>query len=283
VSLQEGIFEGLSYRMYGSGNPVIALHGFGATSYSWRHLIPAIASHRSLYLFDLKGHGKSEKPRDGRYSLNDQTELICRFIDRHDLTNLTLLGHSMGGGIALLTALKLLEDGKQRLSSLILIDSIAFPQKQPYFIRLLRIPVLPKLVLHLIPATISVRMVLRQAYFDKSKMAEDAIKEYAGNLADSEGIDAIVEVAKQVVPERLDHIISKYHTITIPTLILWGREDQIVLLENGASLNRMLAHSSLHTIGSCGHIPHEERPDDAVPVILHFLIEEGSSNVIRQP
>jgi pimeloyl-ACP methyl ester carboxylesterase len=271
---EEAYFEGLYYKCYGLGRPIIALHGFGATSYSWRYLVPSLAPHYSIYLFDLKGHGKSDRPPDDRYSLQHQADLICKFIALHDLQHLTLIGHSMGGGVALLVAVKLLETDGDRLASLILIDTIAFPQKKPLFIRLITIPLLGRLLLTLVPATLSVKTVLRCAYFDKTRIEDDAIAEYAGNVQNAAGISAIIQVAKQIVPNNLDVVIPTYHKIKVPTLILWGCNDRIVSSGIGSKLNEILDRSTLSVIDDCGHIPHEERPTVSVPQVCNFLLEK---------
>ena len=73
----------LAYRDSGTGSPVLLLHGFGASSYTWRHVEPALvaAGHRVLTV-DLKGFGLSDKPLDENYSIFDQAVLISDFIDR---------------------------------------------------------------------------------------------------------------------------------------------------------------------------------------------------------
>src|SRR6266508_3854539 len=81
---------------YGSGDPIIALHGLGATLYSWRNLVDKFPNHQ-LILLDLKGAGDSPKPHDRHYSIEDQANLILQFIRQNDLKNLTLMGNSYGG------------------------------------------------------------------------------------------------------------------------------------------------------------------------------------------
>src|SRR4051794_24109015 len=118
-------FRELHYARHGTGRPVVALHGFGETSYSWRHLIGGASQGLAFYTVDLRGCGQSEKPLDERYALRDHAAAIRDFILELDLNDVTLLGHSMGGGIALLVALDLLRRADGRLRSLVLIDSLA--------------------------------------------------------------------------------------------------------------------------------------------------------------
>jgi pimeloyl-ACP methyl ester carboxylesterase len=122
----------LYYETHGTGDPILFLHGFGANIYAWRHIVAPLSKHYQLILVDLKGFDASPKPDDKKYSISDQADLISQFIVKHNLKNLTIVGHSFGGGVALLTAIQLSENGSNRLSALILIDSIAYKHPSPY-------------------------------------------------------------------------------------------------------------------------------------------------------
>ncbi len=170
----KGRFRELHYTQYGFGRPVIALHGFGQTSYSWRHLAFDTPNELGFYVFDLRGCGESAKPRDEHYSMQDQADLICAFIHENDLRDATLIGHSMGGGIALLATLKLLKQ-RGRLHSLVLVDSLAPPQRIPWFIRTARIPIVGPLALACAPSRVVCRAIMHQAYHDPAAIEDDAV------------------------------------------------------------------------------------------------------------
>ena len=96
----------LHYKETGRGDPILLLHGLGASSYAWRYVTPELAKNHRVIALDLKGFGLSDKPKDDKYSLFDQAELVDQFIQKHKLRRLTLVGHSFGGGIALALAIK---------------------------------------------------------------------------------------------------------------------------------------------------------------------------------
>ena len=112
----------LYYQEEGSGRPLLLIHGFGASTFTWRRVAPDLARDHRVIAVDLKGFGQSDKPFDSRYSVYDQAELLAQLIEEKDLRDLTLVGHSYGGGIALLLALE--ADGRLqgRLSRLVLLD-----------------------------------------------------------------------------------------------------------------------------------------------------------------
>jgi pimeloyl-ACP methyl ester carboxylesterase len=273
----------LHYETYGQGNPIIFLHGLGGTLYTWRHLVGPLAPHYQLILFDLKGAGRSPKPYDDKYSMFDQAELIYRFILQNNLHKVTLVGHSFGGGVALLLALKFTQREPSRLSRLILIDTIAYPQKLPGIIRMLRMPVLGWLGLHLIPDKTKVREMMESLYYDDSKINWEDVEAYAAPLASPGAKQALQQTARQIIPDHIDKIIGMYPQIELPTLIIWGREDKIIPLENGIRLHQALRNSQLIVIERCGHDPPDEKADAVIEITQKFLGDHVQSELNATP
>jgi pimeloyl-ACP methyl ester carboxylesterase len=260
----------LSFQKYGSGSPIICLHGFGASTYSWRELVPALSKNHEVYLLDLKGFGRSPKPRDGHYSIYDQSKLVLQFIAEHGLTDLTIVGHSFGGGVTLATALELEHSRPGTLRALVLIDAAAYEQSFPGFIRVLRLPLLGPLAQRIVPIGAQVRMVLRKAYFNDGLIPDASVREYAAALHEPGGKDAVRETARQLVPADVDSFSARYSSIRVPTLIIWGGHDEIVPLSVGERLHAAIAGSKFVLVPDAGHIPHEETPDVVRPVVEAF-------------
>jgi pimeloyl-ACP methyl ester carboxylesterase len=263
---------GLHFESHGSGEPVLCIHGFGASLYSWRHLAPALARTHRVVLLDLDGFGKSPKPADGKYSIHDHVRRVSEFIRAHDLSGVTLVGHSFGGGVALLVALRLRADAKYAPKRLVLVDNIAYRQHLPLFVRMLQSPI-GSLALRALPATALIRHVLKLAYFDDERITPEAVAEYARALDMPGGREAMARTAKGMIPPDIDDLTPRYRDIAIPTLILWGRQDAIVPLAIGERLHRAIADSELVVVERCGHIPHEECPDEAVRAVIDFMGE----------
>jgi pimeloyl-ACP methyl ester carboxylesterase len=261
----------LHYQEHGSGEPFLFIHGFGANIFSWRYLVSPLSKRARLLLVDLKGFGSSPKPIDGDYSIYDQARLISRFALDNDLTSLTIVGHSYGGGVALVTSLYILDEAPQRLKRLILVDSIAYEQQLPQFIRILRTPMLGRLIVSLTPKRLQVLAILKLAYYDDTKIPQEAIEEYAKPLNTPGGEQALLQTAKKIIPPDVDALTIKYKRIRTPTLIIWGKEDRVVPLEIGERLNQDIPNSRLVVVDRCGHIPHEERPEKTLQIIEDFL------------
>ena len=261
----------LYHETHGKGDPLLCLHGFGGSLYSWRNFIEPLSPDYQLILIDLKGFGKSPKPKDKRYSPFDHAELIYQFILDHNLTRLRLIGNSFGGGLSLLLSVMLRERGElQRLKSLILIDSGAYQEYLPLYLKFLSVPLI-NLGVYLIPSESAVRAILRKAYYDVKKISDEQIRAYAAPLSEPGARHALLETGKQVVPPNFDELVVKYKTIETPALIIWGRQDQVLPLESGERLSRDLRNSTLKVIDQCGHIPQEEKPEETIPLVLDFL------------
>lgn len=269
---------GLHYQEFGSGDPILAIHGLGASSYSWRKLKDRLPDHK-LILIDLKGHGESFKPRDTSYSIPDQAELVLQFIREHDLRNLTLMGNSYGGAVSLMVAIRLCNEEPERLSKLILICSGGYNQDLPWHLKLLRAPLLGSLSLYLFPATLNTLTVLRYSYYKKRLITWKQCKAYAAPICSPGGRHALIQVAKQAVPDNFEELTAQYPTISVPTLLIWGRNDRVIPLSIAEQLNRDIPNSKLVVLDNVGHVPQEEKPEETIAALLNFLNDHSGEAV----
>src|SRR6188472_3261662 len=211
----------------GEGPPILLIHGFGTNTFTWRHISPDLARDHRVIAVDLKGFGRSDKPFDERYAASDQAELLTELILERDLRKLTIVGHSFGGGVALLLALEADSRLKGRIAKLVLLNTIAYPQAIPVFFKLLDRPVLSQVGVRMAPPSVQIQMALRIAYFDNSKIGADEIEAYAEPMKTAAGKHALIHSARQIMPPDVEKIAARYATIALPTLILWCDHDRI--------------------------------------------------------
>jgi pimeloyl-ACP methyl ester carboxylesterase len=255
----------------GRGEPILMLHGFGATMYTWRYVAAALAHTHRVVTVDLKGSGRSDKPFDDRYRVLDQVALLKRLIDHRGLSDLTLVGHSFGGGVALALALDLNETRPAALKQLILIDSIAYRQRLPLFIQLLQAPILAQIGTYAVLPEIESYEGLYAAYHDPNKITLDAVRAYALPLYEPGGRYALLKTAEEIIPANLSALIKRYPTIHQPAQLIWCAEDPIVPLWVGRRLARNLPDAHLSVLRSCGHAPQEELPLQTLRLMRKFL------------
>ena len=250
----------------------LLLHGYGASSFSWRTWAPFLAERGHVLAVDMKGFGRAPKPDDGRYAPSDQAALMLRLVRERDLARVTLMGHSLGGGVALYVALGLRDAGEaHRLERLVLVAGAAYRQLLPPFVALARRPRISTLALRALGPEMVIAQALRAIVFESSHITRDQIRGYAAPLHAPGSLDALFHAARQILPPDLDRLTPRYSEIDVPTLLLWGRQDNVVPLWVGRRLAGALPRSTLHVLERCGHMPAEERPQESLAALRAFL------------
>ena len=263
-------FKYLYKEEYGDGDPILCLHGFGASTFTWHQFIDPLSRHNRLILVDLKGFGRSAKPDDHQYSIHDHADTIHELIVQNDWRNLTLIGNSYGGALALLLALRLQKGDASRLSKLVLIDAGAYKDYLPGYLKLMR-TFLGKAMAFLLPARQTVKFVLNLSFYNREKITEQQVANYSRPLSDPGNRNALLETARQCIPADANELVAKYKEISVPTLILWGRHDRVISLKVGELLSQTLPNSILEIFEECGHVPQEEQPEKTIASISRFL------------
>jgi len=263
----------LHVEEYGEGDrQIMLLHGFGATSYTWRGWIGGLAKEQRVWSIELKGHGSAPAPSDDLYSIHDHADLVRRLILQKDLRKLTLVGHSMGGGVALLVALRLLEE--ERLERLVLVSSAAYPQRLPRFIALAGRGRLSEWGLRFCPKRFLIRWVLRSIVFDREGVTDAQVEAYAEPLFSPAHRTALIKTAARIIPPDFADGTRRIPEIDLPTLLLWGKHDRVVPLDVAERLAAALPGAQLEVMEECGHVPPEELPKESLEIVLKFLRSE---------
>jgi pimeloyl-ACP methyl ester carboxylesterase len=281
-----GAFRNLNYRLtvhpagqppvaiyaeeMGQGPVLLMLHGLGGSSYTWRAIAPRLASHYRIIAMDLRGFGRSDKPFDRSYGPRDHAAVVQAFIRERHLSQVTLVGHSYGGVLALLLAMDRNSDA-QRISRLVLIDTPAYPQELSPGIAFLNEPVLPYVALTLLPPEVPIALALMMEKMGFERMTGRDVAIYADPLVQPGGVHALIETARQIMPVDFPRIIAGYRAITQPTLVLACRDDQVVPLSTARRLSRTVPSARLAVLDNCDHVPPEQAPEAVVAALRAFL------------
>ena len=255
----------IRYDVFGGGPPLVLVHGTPSSTYLWRHVIPKLASERTVYAYDLLGYGASEKRDNQDVSLGAQTRLLAQLLDHWELEQPAIVGHDFGGAITLRT--HLLE--RRPFSAIALLDPVALgPWGSPFF-RLVRDNVG---VFQQIPATIHHAIVaayLRGAFH--RQMSDEALAPYVEPWLGVEGQAAFYRQIAQADQRYTDEVEPLYGQITVPLLILWGEEDGWISTEMGRRLHALIPHSQLQLIPAAGHFLQEDAPLAVTHHLTRFL------------
>lgn len=254
----------------GRGPTIVFLHGLGGSTYTWRKVMPALSVTHRVVAIDLKGFGQSEKLFDTAYSAADQAALVIDFMKRRGLANVTLVGHSFGGAVALTVTLATQRSQPGLIRRLALLDAPAFPQALTPFVAFMQRPVLPYALLTLVPPELAASAAL-----DKQVMAgvidDNDVRAYAAPFYDAAARHALIATARAIVPPNWPEIVARYPSIKQPTLLVWCGHDDIVPPTTGLRLERTLPHARLAIIDGCEHSPADEKPVELVRLMRGLL------------
>jgi len=269
--------SGLSYHYVesGQGEPVVIfLHGFGASTFSWREVLPEIAERRRAVAFDRPGFGLTERPLAGGwdgpnpYSATSQADDTIVLMDELGIEQAVLVGHSAGGAVAVLAAAR----HPDRVSGFVLVaPAIYTGGGTPAWIRpLLATPQMrrvgPLLVRRILGGERGADLV-RAAWHDPSAVTDEVIEGYRAPLQVRDWDKALWELT---IAPRPDVPAEALDRIRCPVLVVSGTEDRTVPHEDSVRLAEELG-GRLAAFEETGHLPHEERPERFTTEVFRFL------------
>lgn len=256
----------IHYVDTGTGSPLVFIHGFGASIYSWRKNLDPISQFHRVCAPDLPGFGYSDKPLDGDYSIDAYADFIIQFMDKLQIKEAVLVGHSLGGGIALLTSLKY----PSRVKALILLDAEAYPITPPLMLTVAKLPVI-RSVIHRAIGKWVVRISLKRSYFNQTLITDNLVDEYYRPFLTENGKVVPIKVLQAMDFEKLQELPRRYRRIRKRTLIIWGEEDRISPIHLAHKLKKDLPYAKLKIIPASGHLVQEEKPEVVNRAILNFV------------
>lgn len=264
------------YKQEGEGTPVLLLlHGFGASTFSWREVMTSLAQIGTVIAFDRPAFGLTERPmRDTEmwpgynpYDYEAQPRLTIGLMDALGVESAILVGNSAGGTVAMLAALAYPE----RVEALILVDAAVYAGGgTPALVQpLLNTPQMRRL------GPLIVRRIRdwsvqfgRSAWHDPDRIAPEFWEGYQRPLRAENWDRALWELTSSSrqpnLPDRLDEL-------TLPTLVITGDDDRIVPTEQSVRLAGEMPNAELVVLASCGHIPQEECPGPWLEAVTAFI------------
>jgi len=244
---------------------VVFVHGFGASSYSWRRITPELPEYRTVAL-DLNGFGYTERPHGLEpYTREGQVELIRSVLDRLGLERVHLVGHSYGGAIVLTFA----DLYPERLLSLTVVDSARpdYPETRRRTIARWR----PALDLYLRLWALrygSVRRALEHSVWDDSQVTPNLVEAYLERLRIEGAVRAYYGVT---APAPQPREVVRLDRLEMPVLVIWGVEDPLIPIEKGRHATTQVPCHRFVAIPDSGHLPMEEQPEAVVRALRSFL------------
>lgn len=247
----------IHYWDAGSGPVVVLLHGLGDRKESWLAVIPALSRTHRVLAPDQIGFGKSDKPLLD-YSVQTYVDFLNEFLRRLNVDRASLVGESLGGWIVGLYAAEISSD--QHLvpvEKLVLVDAAGLKQDRP--------------TPNLNPSTLAeMRHVLELVFYDTSWLDDATLHRIFSDKIGANDAYTVHAILNNpiVASERLDDRLGQIH---VPTLVTWGKQDQLVPLALGEKYAVGIAGAKMVTFDKCGHVPAEEHTAEWLEAVEKFF------------
>jgi pimeloyl-ACP methyl ester carboxylesterase len=261
----------VAYEVFGEGPPVILVHGTPTRSYLWRNIVPAVAEHRSVYVYDLLGYGESEKGEGQDVSIAAQARVLKELVEAWGLEEPAIAGHDIGGGIVLRA--QLLEG--VRFSRVALLDAVVLgprlsaPRSSTWHVRE-HAEAYKAMPNHLFGEFFS-------AYLGEtnSNLGEDAFEAYLAPWWGEEGRRAFLRQALQVEERHTEEIEPRLASVEVPVLVVWGEKDGWLDPSLAPRLRNEIPGSELELIQEGGHFVQEDAPEEIAKALAGFFSGDG--------
>jgi len=251
----------------GEGSDVFLLHGFASSTYTWEGVASYLQERGChVWALDMKGFGWSDKPEGAQYDPVTLMEEVNRWMEVMGLGQVTFVGNSLGGAVAVLMAL----EHPERVERLVMIDAAGYPIQKPLIIKMAGMPFSRGLA-KLFFGRWAVRWNLKEVFYHTDRVTKEKIEAYYERMRTEGALDAQVSVAKALDFRVFEGYARRIPEIQAETLIIWGREDAWILLESGLRFREEIARSTLVVIPECGHMPQEEYPEMTARLIGDFV------------
>jgi pimeloyl-ACP methyl ester carboxylesterase len=262
-----------AFRMAGGGPAVLLLHGIGDDSSTWRDILPDLARDHLVIAPDLLGHGASDKPR-GDYSVGGFANGLRDLLSVLDIERVTLVGHSLGGGVAMQFAYQY----PQRCERLVLVGAGGVAHDVHPLFRALALPGGPAAVAALrfppIRWQLQAGLALLQRLDTAPGADADDMLRIAAGLPDRRARRAFVQALRTVVDARgqvATMLDRSYLMESMPAMLVWGTRDAVVPVRHARLAHAAMPGSRLEIFEGAGHFPFRSDPNRFLHVLRRFI------------
>ncbi|HEY8001998.1 MAG TPA: alpha/beta fold hydrolase, partial [Solirubrobacterales bacterium] len=265
----------------GEGPVIVLIHGITGRSEQWEPTIEQLAADHTVLAPDLLGHGQSAKPR-GDYSLGAYASAVRDTMVALGHDRATVVGHSLGGGIAMQFAYQFPE----RCDRLVLVSSGGLGREVHPLLRASTLPgseyVLPLLThARLLAAGEAIGRALGFLRLQAGTDLAEVARGYA-SLGDAEARDAFIATMRAVLDpggQRVSALDRLYLAESVPSLIVWGAADPVIPADHGRAAHEAMPGSRLELLDGVGHFPQLERPYEFARLLAEFVAQTEPANL----
>lgn len=265
----------IHYQEAGDENapPMILIHGFISSNLVWNEvLLPLARAGFRVIAPDLPGYGYSDKPRDGRYTIDAQAHAILGLMNQLEIDQATIVGASYGGAVAATLAL----DYPERVENLVLVGAVTNDEpKKKFLLRLAGLPLLGDVATPLFLGSSWILRKRTEEVYRRLGYPVDERKLAARHhlLETSATHRAMIRTVRRWDANRISREAS---LIRCPTLLVWGDEDTHIPVTEAFRLRDSISNARLVVFRHCGHLPPTEAPGQFVELVAEFCQTEAA-------
>lgn len=245
---------------------LLLLHGFGSSLQTWDVWAGTLEKKYRVIRLDLPGFGLTGPSPSDDYSELADVNTLTRFVDKLGVSDLSVIGHSMGGKIAWTFAAA----HPDRVKALVLMAPDGFPQPEAIGTKPYAMPAVMGLMKYCLPKYF-LRKSIEPAFADPDALDDKMVHRYHDMLRAPGVRGAILERGNQTI---YTDPVPRLKKIKAPTLLLWGADDKMIPSSNATSYAGVLAKSKTVFIPKLGHLLHEEQTDLGLAKVAEFLEAE---------
>ena len=256
----------------GEGPALLLIHGFLVSHKEWLSVLPALSERFRVIAPDLPGAGASEKisPERYPYTLDSFASTLFEVLDVLEVPQAHVVGHSMGGGIAITLA----ADRPERVDRLVLCDSASYAFRLPWKGKLPFLPGIgPLLMKHLYGRAMMRDYFRNDVWSGHAGVDLARVDEYFSDFDPTEAREAGYATLMRSLAD-VSPLASKIRAIRAPTLVIWGDEDRLFPTALGERLARDIPKATLRIVPHSGHAPNEEHPNLFASWVREHLLGE---------
>ena len=263
----------LAYVDRGTGPAVLFIHGLLGTNANWSHLVTRLEATHRVVVPDLFGHGASDKPR-GDYSLGSHAATLRDLLDRLDIERVTLVGHSLGGGIALQFCYLFPE----RVDRLVLVSSGGLGRSVNPILRAATLPGAEAVIPVIASGWVRTRLEAVGSALGRLGLRPppDVREAWRGftSLSDADSRRAFLATTRAVIDPGGQTVTAHDHLPMdedIPTLVVWGTHDRMIPAWHATTAHQAIPSSRVELFHGAGHYPHLDEPDRFAALLQDFI------------
>ncbi len=257
---------------HGTDGAIVLLHDIPAGAFTWEPIMGQLAGlNRAVYAFDMLGYGQSDHPWPADTSIWGHADVLALLFRDLKLTNIVLVGHGLGGGVAQVLATRLY---REHISALVLVDSIAylhaFAENWPLTEMEKRRDFDAPQNTHVEDLINNLRETLPGAVVN-TKGFGNVVKDYVEPWNNELGKEVLFQHLRGLVPFYLNSVSSDLQKTGKPTLLIWGEQDQQVPVKFAQRLHREIPGSTLAILPNAGHMSLFDAPDAVAAALSDFI------------